>query len=92
MVTLWFRPPELLLGECNYGTEVDLWGFGCVMAEMWTRCPIFQGISEATQLFLICQLCGSITPEVWPDVVSLDLYNKIELPKGIPRKVSDGIV
>ena len=37
MVTLWYRPPELLLGERNYGPSVDLWGAGCIMAEMWTR-------------------------------------------------------
>ena len=38
VVTLWYRPPELLLGERNYGPSVDLWGAGCIMAEMWTRC------------------------------------------------------
>ena len=38
VVTLWYRPPELLLGERNYGPAVDMWGAGCIMAEMWTRC------------------------------------------------------
>lgn len=42
VVTLWYRPPELLLGERNYGPPVDLWGAGCIMAEMWTRSPIMQ--------------------------------------------------
>ena len=37
VVTLWYRPPELLLGERNYGPSVDMWGAGCIMAEMWTR-------------------------------------------------------
>ena len=37
VVTLWYRPPELLLGDRNYGPAVDLWGAGCIMAEMWTR-------------------------------------------------------
>ena len=37
VVTLWYRPPELLLGERNYGPAVDMWGAGCIMAEMWTR-------------------------------------------------------
>lgn len=37
VVTLWYRPPELLLGERNYGPPIDLWGAGCIMAEMWTR-------------------------------------------------------
>ena len=42
VVTLWYRPPELLLGERNYGPPVDMWGCGCIMAEMWTRSPIMQ--------------------------------------------------
>lgn len=42
VVTLWYRPPELLLGERNYGPPVDMWGAGCIMAEMWTRSPIMQ--------------------------------------------------
>ena len=39
---MWYRPPELLLGEKNYGPPVDLWGAGCIMAELWTRTPILQ--------------------------------------------------
>ena len=37
-----YRPPELLLVERHYGPPVDMWGAGCVMAEMWTRSPIMQ--------------------------------------------------
>ena len=37
-----YSPPELLLGERHYGPPVDMWGAGCVMAEMWTRSPIMQ--------------------------------------------------
>lgn len=87
VVTLWYRSPELLLGERNYGPSVDLWGVGCIMAEMWTRFPIFPGNTEQTQLKLISELCGSITPNVWPRVVDFDLYNVLELPKGLKRKV-----
>lgn len=87
VVTLWYRPPELLLGERNYGPPVDLWGAGCIMAEMWTRSPIMQGNSEHQQLTLISQLCGSITPEAWPGVESLDLFKKMELPQTQKRKV-----
>ena len=82
VVTLWYRPPELLLGERNYGPAVDLWGAGCIMAEMWTRSPIMQGNTEQHQLTLIAQLCGTINPEVWPGVDKLDLFNRMELPKG----------
>jgi len=89
VVTLWYRPPELLLGERNYGPAIDLWGAGCIMAEMWVRSPIMQGSSEQNQLTLITQLCGSITPETWPGCDLLDLYPKIDLPKDSKRKVKE---
>ncbi|KAF0760370.1 cyclin-dependent kinase 9-like [Aphis craccivora] len=87
VVTLWYRPPELLLGERNYGPAIDMWGAGCIMAEFFTRFPVMQGSSEKSQLMLISSLCGSITPEVWPNVVNLDVYKKIILPKHNARKV-----
>jgi len=89
VVTLWYRPPELLLGERNYGPPVDMWGAGCIMAEMWTRSPIMQGNTEQHQLTLIAQLCGAISPEVWPGVEQLDLYNKMEIPKNQKRRVKE---
>ncbi|CAB4056516.1 CDK9 [Lepeophtheirus salmonis] len=54
VVTLWYRPPELLLGERNYGPPVDLWGAGCIMAEMLTRSPIMQGNTEQHQFDAHC--------------------------------------
>lgn len=87
MVTLWYRPPELLLGDCSYGPPVDLWSAGCIMAEMYTRVAIMPGNTEQGQLQLISELCGSITPKVWPGVESLPLFKVIELPQGQTRKV-----
>ncbi|OWF46340.1 cyclin-dependent kinase 9-like [Mizuhopecten yessoensis] len=89
VVTLWYRPPELLLGERNYGPPIDMWGGGCIMAEMWTRAPIMQGKTEQNQLQLISQLCGSITKEVWPTVDKFDLFAQLELPQGQKRKVKE---
>merc|ERR1719384_651328 len=89
VVTLWYRPPELLLGERNYGPAVDMWGAGCIMAEMWTRSPIMQGNTDQHQLTLIAQLCGAISPEVWPNVESLVLFNRVEIPRGVKRRVKE---
>jgi len=30
VITLWYRPPELLLGEERYGPAVDVWSCGYV--------------------------------------------------------------
>jgi len=89
VVTLWYRPPELLLGERNYGPPIDMWGAGCIMAEMWTRSPIMQGNTEQHQLTLISSLCGTIDTEVWPGVDKYDLFTKMELPSNIRRRVKE---
>ncbi|VDN51387.1 unnamed protein product [Dracunculus medinensis] len=81
VVTLWYRPPELLLGERHYGPQIDMWGAGCIMAELWTRTPILQGESEQKQLFLISYLCGSINAQSWRGVENLPLYTRLELPQ-----------
>jgi len=36
IVTLWYRSPELLLGEDHYDLGVDMWSVGCIMAEFLT--------------------------------------------------------
>ena len=46
-----------------------------------------QGNTEQQQLTLISQLCGSITPDLWPGVELLELFNKMELIQGQKRKV-----
>ncbi|TKR63088.1 hypothetical protein L596_026965 [Steinernema carpocapsae] len=89
VVTLWYRPPELLLGERNYGPAIDMWGAGCIMAEFWTKMPIMQGDTEQKQLDLITQFCGSITPAVWPTCEKLPLYGKLDMATNLPRKVGD---
>jgi len=38
---------------------------------------IAQGNTEQHQLTMIAQLCGSITPEVWPGVEKLELFSKV---------------
>ncbi|XP_027942164.1 protein IMPAIRED IN BABA-INDUCED STERILITY 1 [Vigna unguiculata] len=65
VVTLWYRPPELLLGSTDYGPAVDLWSVGCVYAELLVGKPILQGRTEVEQLHKIFKLCGSPPDEYW---------------------------
>jgi cyclin-dependent kinase 12/13 len=67
VVTLWYRPPELLLGEIFYGSEIDIWGVGCLFAEWIYGDPILPGNNEIEQMKLIFNLCGTPTLENWPD-------------------------
>ncbi|KAK8516187.1 hypothetical protein V6N12_013594 [Hibiscus sabdariffa] len=46
VVTLWYRPPELLLGATYYGVGVDLWSAGCILSELLSGKPIMPGRTE----------------------------------------------
>ncbi|TKS87546.1 Cyclin-dependent kinase 13 [Collichthys lucidus] len=53
VITLWYRPPELLLGEERYTPAIDVWSCGCILGELFTKKPIFQANQELAQLELI---------------------------------------
>ncbi|KAF8411144.1 hypothetical protein HHK36_003687 [Tetracentron sinense] len=65
VVTLWYRPPELLLGATYYGIAVDLWSSGCILAELYAGKPIMPGRTEVEQLHKIFKLCGSPSEDYW---------------------------
>ncbi|KAK4799532.1 hypothetical protein SAY86_024897 [Trapa natans] len=51
VVTLWYRPPELLLGATEYGVGIDLWSAGCILAELLAGKPIMPGRNEVNTVF-----------------------------------------
>jgi serine/threonine protein kinase len=53
VVTLWYRAPEILLGQRTYAPAVDMWSIGCIFAELVNRKPIWPGDSEIDELFRI---------------------------------------
>ncbi|XP_039006237.1 probable serine/threonine-protein kinase At1g09600 [Hibiscus syriacus] len=65
VVTLWYRAPELLLGETEYGVAIDLWSAGCILAELFFGKPIMPGRTEVEQMHKIFKLCGSPSEEYW---------------------------
>lgn len=54
----YYRAPELIVGCTVYSTKIDVWGLGCVIAEMFLGKPIFQGQSSELQLKEISKLLG----------------------------------
>lgn len=50
VITLWYRPPEVLFGDDHYGPEVDIWSLGCIFAEMLLLKPAFAGSDEVSQI------------------------------------------
>uniref|UniRef100_A0A8C1WMS4 Cyclin-dependent kinase 17 n=1 Tax=Cyprinus carpio TaxID=7962 RepID=A0A8C1WMS4_CYPCA len=61
VVTLWYRPPDVLLGSSEYSTQIDMWGVGCIFYEMAAGRPLFPGSTVEDELHLIFRLLGERT-------------------------------
>jgi len=71
VVTVWYRPPEILLGSAVYSVPVDIWSVGCILGEMASGAPLFAGDSEIDTAFKIFQKLGTPTEATWPGVSDL---------------------
>lgn len=71
VVTRWYRPPELLLGDQYYTTAIDMWGVGCVFGEIFRRKPIFPGKSDSDQIHTIFKVIGSPNEDSMPGLNGL---------------------
>ncbi|ORY07446.1 Pkinase-domain-containing protein [Basidiobolus meristosporus CBS 931.73] len=89
VITLWYRPPELLLGATKYGAEVDIWSVGCIMMELFMRKPVFQGSDEITQLEQIYRIMGAPNKADWPSVVELPWFGLVRPKDKSGKKFKD---
>ncbi|XP_049845043.1 cyclin-dependent kinase 17-like isoform X1 [Schistocerca gregaria] len=65
VVTLWYRPPDVLLGSTEYSTQIDMWGVGCIFYEMASGRPLFPGSTVDEELRLIFRVLGSPPEDAW---------------------------
>ncbi|KAL5556319.1 hypothetical protein UlMin_038555 [Ulmus minor] len=89
VITLWYRPPELLLGATKYGPAVDMWSVGCIFAELLNGKPILPGKNEPDQLTKIFELCGSPDEINWPDASNTPWYNNFKPSRPMKRRISE---
>eukprot|EP00064_Thunnus_orientalis_P018219 superscaffoldBa00004119_g18313 len=61
VATRWYRAPELLVGDTQYGPPVDVWAIGCVFAELLSGIPLWPGKSDMDQLYLIRKTLGKLS-------------------------------
>eukprot|EP01017_Pseudomicrothorax_dubius_P046744 TRINITY_DN827_c0_g1_i1.p1 TRINITY_DN827_c0_g1~~TRINITY_DN827_c0_g1_i1.p1 ORF type:complete len:304 (-),score=99.58 TRINITY_DN827_c0_g1_i1:196-1107(-) len=87
VVTLWYRAPEILLGQKVYSTPVDIWSVGCIFAELAQKRPIFVGDSEIDQIFKIFRILGTPNESIWPGVNALPDF-KQTFPKWAPSPIT----
>lgn len=87
VVTLWYRAPDVLLGNRKYSTPVDIWSCGCIFAELVSGKPLFPGSSEQDELVRIFKLLGTPTVDIWPSLPDLTS----QLPAPLPSYPARGL-
>ncbi|KAF2316049.1 hypothetical protein GH714_040844 [Hevea brasiliensis] len=85
VVTLWYRPPELLLGSTDYGASVDLWSVGCVFAELLLGKPVLQGRTE--YFTAKPYACDPSSLPKYPPSKEIDAKNREEARRKISGKI-----
>uniref|UniRef100_A0A1I7YDW7 Protein kinase domain-containing protein n=1 Tax=Steinernema glaseri TaxID=37863 RepID=A0A1I7YDW7_9BILA len=85
VVTLFYRPPELLLASEVHGMAVDVWSIGCIVAEMCLKTRFFSWDvnnmkflePEKNQLFEIYKILGKPTSQTWPGITNLPKFEEM---------------
>ncbi|CAD8191035.1 unnamed protein product [Paramecium pentaurelia] len=90
IATLWYRAPELMLGDDNYGTGVDIWAVGCIMAECLIGRPLLAGDSQVDMLFKMMELLGTPTDNSYVGLSKLPHF-KVTFPKFIGKDLIEVI-
>jgi cyclin-dependent kinase len=100
VVSLWYRAPDIILGNENYERSVDMWSIGCIFGEMVTGNIFFKGFSENDQLRKIFELLGTPNekwykfymdyPE-WKNQALTEVSLPGDLKKTLPQLDDDGI-
>ena len=98
VVTLWYRPPEILLGSTTYAPPVDIWAIGPIVVEMVTKRPLFPGDCEIDEIYKIFRLLGTPSEKQWPSCTSLQDWNpafpqwpRLSLSSVAPTLDADGL-
>ncbi|XP_063719538.1 cyclin-dependent kinase 17-like isoform X3 [Symsagittifera roscoffensis] len=79
VVTLWYRPAEVLLGSNQYNYPLDMWGVGCIFYEMVTGKPMFPGQNVDNQLSEIFSRLGMPSSDEWPDFDESKVKSKFRI-------------
>ncbi|XP_069673262.1 cyclin-dependent kinase-like 1 isoform X2 [Periplaneta americana] len=81
VATRWYRAPELLVGDTQYGPPVDVWAIGCVFAELVQGQALWPGKSDVDQLYLIRRSLGDLIPRHMNIFKSNEFFYGVTLPQ-----------
>lgn len=88
VATRWYRAPELLFGARSYDGGIDMWGAGCIFAELLAGCSgntLFCGDGDIDQIGKIFEWLGTPTEDTWPTLTALPDWGKIVFPVHQPK-------
>ncbi|XP_032474162.1 cyclin-dependent kinase-like 1 isoform X4 [Phocoena sinus] len=80
VATRWYRSPELLVGDMQYGPPVDVWAIGCVFAELLSGVPLWPGKSDVDQLYLIRKTLGDLIPRHHQVFSTNQYFSGVKIP------------
>ncbi|XP_062568206.1 dual specificity tyrosine-phosphorylation-regulated kinase 4-like isoform X3 [Saccostrea cucullata] len=80
-----YRSPEVILG-LPYSMPIDMWSFGCILAELYTGYPLFPGENEVEQLACIMEVLGLPSGNVLDQATRRRLFFD---SKGNPRCITN---
>ena len=86
---MWYRPPDVLLGNQNYNSKIDIWSIGCIMAELVNNKPLFTGKNEEDQMRKIFSKMGSPDEDIWPELVDYADFKKISFEDTDPMSIAE---
>lgn len=80
-----YRSPEVILG-LPYSMAIDMWSFGCILAELYTGYPLFPGENEVEQLACIMEIFGLPSTSLLAEAQRRKLFFD---SKGNPRCITN---
>jgi len=85
VITLWWRPMEVLLKKFEYDNKVDIWSLGMVFLQLITGRQIFVDIHSETKIIEnIIYFFGYPSQEEWPEFHKI--FPNLEKEGKIPGK------
>jgi len=85
--TLWYRPPDVIMGNSNYDHKLDIWSLGVTLVELFAKGKyLFPSICELDYLYHVFLQFGTPNSKSWPGIQNLKDF-KTSFPQWKPNSL-----